>query len=126
MKDENAHCKGCDPVHTQYCAEGLSSLLLREESVQGRGPLSSQDSLRLYFVVLWPLPPRFTGHRHLGKVLLLWGLDFPPKISRLLQMDKKGQLRSGSPGPVSPSLLAISLSCKLPEDRLCLFLITAG
>lgn len=70
--------------------------------------------------------PQFTGHRHLGKVFLLWGLDFPPKVSGLLQMDRKGQLRAGSPGPVSSSLLAISLSCKLPEDRLYLFLITPG
>lgn len=44
--------------------------------------------------------PQFTGHRHLGKVFLLWGLDFPPKISRLLQVDKKGSDQGAQDRPL--------------------------
>lgn len=38
------------------------------------------------------------------------------KIRSWVQMDKRGPLGSGSPGPISCPMGYVAVSCKLPED----------
>lgn len=45
-----------------------------------------------------------------------WALISASKIRSLPQMDKRGQLGYGSPGPVSHPIGYVTVNCKLPED----------